>query len=142
MTSAFVDPYREYPYRAIGLLHALVRPWKSTIGKPAYQLSLGIMHTYFLTNSYDYANRVDSTSWISSFIDCYSWHCAASWAIPLMVVDGTLRACKNISRNRFVPIMVAYAVLPFASVLTDKATNWYFYDLLSAGNKSRPRLSL
>ena len=142
MTSGFVDPYREYPYRAIGLIHAVVRPWKDQIPKPAYQLSLGVMHTYFITNSYDYANRVDSTSWTSSFLDCYTWHCAASWTVPLLVVDRTMSVCKNISTNRFMPMMAAYAVLPVASVIMDKVTNWYFYGFLSAGNKEQPRLRL
>jgi hypothetical protein len=100
------------------------------------------MHTYFLTNSYDYANRIDSTSWISSFADCMTWHIAASWAVPALVVDNTVKFVKRSTRNKFLPALAAYALLPSAGMAMDKATNWYFYGFWSAGNKARPSLKL
>ena len=137
------DPYREYPYRAIGYVNALVRPWKENIPRHFYQLSLGVMHTYFLTNSYDYANRADSTSWLSSFGDCMTWHFAASWVLPGLVMDNTVKILKKTSGgSRILPVVGAYAVLPLASVIIDRATNWYFYGFWSAGSKERPRLRL
>lgn len=137
------DPYREYPFRAIGYVNAIARPWKETMPRHFYQLSLGVMHTYFLTNAYDYANRADSTSWISSFGDCMTWHFAASWVLPALIMDNTVRILKkSCGASRVLPALGAYAVLPFASVVIDKATNWYFYGFWSAGSKERPRLRL
>lgn len=137
------DPYREYPIRGIGYINAIARPWKEVMPRHVYQLSLGVMHTYFLTNAYDYANRADSTSWLSSFGDCMTWHFAASWILPALVVDNTVKILKKTGGpNRWLPAMGAYAVLPLASVVIDRATNWYFYGFWSAGSKERPRLRL
>ena len=137
------DPYRGYPIRLIGYTNALVRPFREHIPKHFYQLSLGVMHTYFLTNSYDYANRVDSTSWLSSFIDCMTWHCAASWVAPALVMDNSVRLLRKFTNgHKMLPILGAYAILPVASVAIDGVTNWYFYGLWSAGSRERPRLRL
>jgi hypothetical protein len=135
------DPYREYPLRIFGFANALVRPWKDRLPTPLYQSSFALMHTYFLTNAYDYANHVDSTSWISSFGDCMTWHFAASWVLPALVVDNSMRLLKKLANgNRVLPIFGAYAFFPFASLVIDRATNWYFYGFWSAGSKDRPRL--
>jgi hypothetical protein len=143
MGDRFQDPYREYPLRFIGYVNAIVRPWKEVIPKSAYQLSLGVMHTYILTNAYDYANRVDSSSWMSSFADCMTWHFAASWVAPALVVDNVVKLSrKYVPKGPLVPALVAYATLPLASVVIDRATNWYFYGFWSAGTKERPRLRL
>ena len=137
------DPYREYPIRGIGYINAIARPWKEVMPRHVYQLSLGVMQTYFLTNAYDYANRADSTSWLSSFGDCMTWHFAASWILPALVVENTVKILKKTcGPNRWLPAMGAYAVLPLASVVIDRATNWYFYGFWSAGSKERPRLRL
>lgn len=138
----FHDRFREYPYRALGYSAAVVRPWKDQLPRPVHQAALGVMHTYFLTNSYDYATRVDSTSWTSSFLDCYTWHCCASWAGPAMVVDGVLALSSRMGYSRTIGRVATYAVLPIASICLDKVTNWYFYNLWSAGNKDKPRLRL
>ena len=137
------DPYREYPFRIIGYTNALVRPWKDRLPSYLYQASLGVMHTYFITNAYDYANRVDSSSWLSSFGDCMTWHFAASWVLPALVVDTSVRFLKKFSSgSRVLPVVGAYATLPVASLLIDRVTNWYFYGLWSAGSKERPRLRI
>ena len=140
--SEFVDKYRQYPLRALGYVNAICRPLRDLIPKPVYQLSLGLMHTYFLTNSYDYALRVDSKNRLSSAVDCYTWHCAGSWIGPAMVVDGTVRFARKYTNSRAVPILISYAALGLASPLLDRALNWYFYGFWSAGNKERPKLSL
>ncbi len=141
-TNNFHDHFRDYPYRLIGLTNAMVRPWKDVVPRSLYQASLGVMHTYFIANSFDYASRIDSTSKVSSFLDCYTWHCCASWAGPAMLVDGVLGISKKFGYNRHLGIVAAYTLLPLASVGFDYVANWYFYGLLSAGNKEKPRLKL
>ena len=142
MVEPFTDPYREYPTRLIGYVNAVVRPWKDLIPKQAYQASLGVMHTFFLTNAYDYAKKVDSKSPTSSALDCYTWHCCASWLGPAFVVDHTVRFAKKRTSHRLIPILLGYAALGVSAQVMDGALNWYFYGFLGAGNKDRPRLHL
>lgn len=140
--SGYSDPYRQFPLRVIGYSNAMVRPLKELIPKPVYQLSLGVMHTFFLTNSYDYASKIDAKNQLSSAIDCYTWHCAASWVGPAMVIDGTMKLVKKYTHSRTLPIAAAYVAFAAASPLMDRAMDWYFYGFWSAGNKERPRLQL
>ena len=142
MTQNFHDPYREYPVRLLGYANAIVRPWKDQISRTVYQSSIGIMHLYFLTNSYDYASRVDSTSRISSFLDCYTWHCCASWIGPAMFIDGVSKIMKRMSFSRPVGLALVYVAFPIAAVSMDYLANRYFYGVLSAGNREKPRLKL
>jgi len=136
------DPYREYPWRILGYTNSLARPWRDMMPKQFYQLSLGVMHTYFLTNAYDYANRIDSTSWVSSFADCLTWHFLASWAVPALVVDNTVKLMQRSTNSRILPGLAAYALIPVVGVAMDRATNWYFYGFWAAGDKAKPRLRL
>jgi hypothetical protein len=100
------------------------------------------MHTYFLTNSYDYASKIDAKSQLSSAIDCYTWHCAASWVGPALVIDNTMRLVRKYSTSRILPIVAAYGAFALAGPLMDRVMDWYFYGFWSAGNKERPRLTL
>ena len=138
----YVDSYREYPWRLIGLCNALVRPIAEFLPKPVYQLSLGAMHTYFLTNSYDYAMNIDSKNKLTSAFDCYTWHCAASWVGPALIIDNVLKQARRYTNRRALPILAAYVALAATSPLMDRVMNWYFYGFWSAGNKERPRLNL
>jgi hypothetical protein len=140
--SGISDPYREYPLRIVGYSNSFVRPWKEFLPKSVYQLSLGVMHTYFITNSYDYARRIDSKSPFTSAFDCYSWHCVASWVAPAIILDNSMRLMKNVTTSKLLRILVGYSTLAILSPLIDKATNWYFYGFWSAGNKERPILRL
>lgn len=142
MASETVDPYRQYPWRLFGYTNAVVRPIKDVIPKQAYQASLGIMHLYFLANSYDYAISIDSKSMTRSAFDCYSWHCITSWVGPALVVDSVARICRRSTANRFVPILGAYVGLSIVGPVLDRLANWYFYGFWSAGNKSKPTLKL
>jgi hypothetical protein len=142
MAVDFIDGYRQYPWRMLGYVNAITRPFIADISKPVYQVSLGIMHTYFLTNSYDYANKIDSKSRLSSALDCYTWHCAASWVGPALVVDHTIRVVKKYSSRRSFQVLGAYTVLAIASPIMDRTMNWYFYGFWNAGNKEKPRLNL
>jgi hypothetical protein len=138
----YVDSYREYPWRLVGLTNALVRPFASFIPKPAYQLSLGVMHTFFLTNAYDYAVRIDSKSKLSSAFDCYTWHCGASWVGPALVIDNVMKQVRRYTNRPSLPNIAAYCALAVMSPLMDKVMDWYFYGFWSAGNKEKPRLTL
>jgi hypothetical protein len=100
------------------------------------------MHTYFLTNSYDYASKIDAKSRLASAVDCYTWHCAASWIGPSLVIDSSLRIAKQYTSSRYIPVFLAYTAFGFASPLMDRVMNWYFYGFWNAGNKDRPRLTL
>ena len=142
MSIDFTDHYRQYPWRLLGYTNAVARPFRDSIPKPLYQLSLGIMHTYFLTNSYDYALKVDSKSRLSSALDCYSWHCAASWVCPALIIDNALRLLKRHTQRRSLQILGAYTSLVVLSPLMDRVMNWYFYGFWNAGNKEKPRLNL
>lgn len=142
MYESFSDPYREYPLRSLGYTNAIIRPWKEFIPSQAYQASIGIMHTYFLTNCYDYVRRIDAKSPISSAIDCFTWHCCASWLGPAAVIDLARRIAKIYTSNRFLPIVCAYAAFGISAPIMDRVMNWYFYGFWGAGNKERPRLNL
>ena len=124
---AYTDPYRAYPWRLLGYTNALLRPLQEFIPQPLYQSSLGVMHTYFLTNSYDYASTIDSKNRVSSAVDCYTWHCAASWVGPALIVDNTRRFCARFTSGRAAPILGAYATLAVTGPLVDRLLNWYFY---------------
>ena len=142
MSVDVVDPYRMYPWRLLGYSNALLRPLRYSIPKPVYQLSLGLMQTYFIANSFDYANRIDSKNMLRSAFDCYTWHCAASWVGPALLMDNLRRLCVRYSSNKILPVGVAYAGLCLAGPFMDKAMDWYFYGFWSAGHKSKPRLTL
>ena len=142
MTPAIDDPYRQYPLRVLGYTNALIRPWRESVPSGAYQASIGFMHTFFLTNSYDYIQSTDSRSSLSSAIDCYTWHCGASWVGPALVIDNTIRLVKRFTASKYVPIAAAYLAFAIASPFMDKAMNWYFYGFWNAGSKERPRLML
>lgn len=137
-----VDPYREYPLRVLGYINAFVRPWREIIPNSFYQLSLGVMHTFFLTNAYDYANRIDAKNQFTSAADCYTWHCAASWVGPALVTDNVVKLMRKRTASRVAAALAAYGCLAIAGPLMDRALNWYFYGFWSAGNKERPKLRL
>lgn len=142
MSYKSTDPYRQYPWRLFGYCNALVRPVRDLVPKPVYQTSLGMMHLYFLANSYDYSQRIDSKSETRSAFDCYSWHCIASWVGPALIVDTIRRSCLSVTSNKVLPVVAAYGGLFVAAPLLDRAVDWYFYGFWSAGTKSRPTLSL
>jgi hypothetical protein len=138
----FIDEYRTYPWRILGFSNALMRPWKAFVPEAFYQSSFAVMHTYFLTNAYDYANKIDSKSPMRSAFDCYTWHCGASWIGPALIVDNVMRLCKRYTNRTSLAILASYASLAVCSPLLDSIMNWYFYGFWNAGNKERPRLSL
>lgn len=142
MSESFADPYREFPLRILGYTNAIIRPLKEMLPKQLYQASFGISQTYFLTNCYDYVSKIDAKNPISSAIDCYTWHCCASWLGPAFVIDRTAAFAKKHTSHRSIPIIVGYVAFGLSAPIMDRAMNWYFYGFWSAGNKQKPRLKV